>query len=326
MTRRVYIVIPVHDGIKHTLSLVRNLTPLMPPEGRIVIVDDGSTDDTTRILNAEHPEVAVLPGDGNQWWSGAINVGARYALNEGAEFILFLNNDIVLDPQFLEELVVASNEYPRALIASKILSADEPWRIWSMGGRFDWSKGKFWVLGHNVLDDGRWEEPLDVNWLPGMSVLVPTEVFRSGVWVDRQAFPQYSGDADFSIRARRAGFRLIVWPASRVYNKVRNSGLTSELLLRTTPFSFKKFIDSLTSIKSSAAFCTFARLIIRHAPPWAWPLTLGRFYGFYFLKCLQVWLRLPGIPKWRRAGRRDETVGHIKPLPRLPQEAMNDFN
>lgn len=326
MNRRIYAVIPVHNDIEHTLPLVRNLIPLMPPEGRIVIVDDGSTDATTRILNAEHPEVAVLQGDGNLWWSGAINLGAQYALDERADFILFLNNDIVLDPQFLEELIIASDEYPRSLIASKILSAEEPWRVWSMGGSFERWWGKFWVRGCGQLDDGRWEEPVAADWLPGMSVLVPAEVFRAGVWVDSQTFPQYSGDADFSIRARSAGFKLVVWPASRVYNKVRKSGLTSELLLRVTPFSLRRFIDSLTSIKSSAAFCTFGRLIVRHLPWWSWPLMLGRFYAFYFLKCIQVWLGLPGRRNWIKARSRSQTLEVPKRSPRAEQEVMSDFN
>ncbi|MBU0517773.1 glycosyltransferase family 2 protein [bacterium] len=291
----IFAVIPVFNGIKHTLSMVTHLRQLMPPKSKIIVVDDGSTDGTADKLREAFPDVVVLAGDGNLWWSGGINLGSEYALNDDADYVLFLNNDIILEDDFLTELLRGVEEFPEALVASKILNADEPWKIWSMGGKVNWALGSHCVLGCGQKDGDQWQEPLDVDWLPGMSLLVPVEVFRRGIWIDEEAFPQYSGDSDFSIRAQKAGYRLIVWPRSVVYNKVKNSGVTSKLLLRTERISFKMFVESLISIKSSSAFCTFGRFVIRHAPVWAWPLTLGRFYGFYFLKCLQVWLSIPGI-------------------------------
>lgn len=299
MGAKVFAVIPVHDGIENTVPTVRSLLPLMPPEGRIVVVDDGSTDGTRQVLQKDFPGVTVLAGDGNLWWSGATNLGSRYALKSGADYVLFLNNDVILHPQFLEELLRGARKFPGALIASKILSADEPWRLWSMGGRVDYWKGQLWMLGCGSLDDARWQEPAEADWLPGMSLLVPTEVFRQGIWVDEAAFPQYSGDSDFTIRARKGGFRLIVWPESRIYNKVRCSGLDTRLLLGAEPFSLRLFTQTLTSVKSSMAIRTKARWVFRHAPFWSWPTFLLRSYGYYLLKCLQIGSHLPA-PRWRK--------------------------
>ncbi len=301
MRARIYIVIPVHNNVQHTLNVVRALFPLVPPLSKIVVVDDGSTDGTAEILQIEYPEVMVLKGDGQLWWSGAINRGARFALNQDADYVLFLNNDILLHPQFLEELLLGAQEHPQALIASKILSAEEPWRVWSMGGKVDWRRGKHGMLGCGELDDGQWEKPVEADWLPGMSVLVPMAVFRQDLWIDEQAFPQYSGDSDFTMRVRLRDFKLLVWPKSRVYNHTTNSGLVSKLLLGMEPFSFRLFWQTLTSIKSSAALRTYGKWVLRHAPLWSWPLMLGRFYGFYFLKCLQIWLKLPQLNRKKRA-------------------------
>lgn len=302
MGSKVFAVIPVHNGIQHTLATLQSLLPLMPPQGRVVVVDDGSSDGTGGILRQELPQVTVLEGDGHLWWSGAINLGAGYALQEGADYALFLNNDIILHPQFLEELLIGASEFPGSLIASKILSADEPWKVWSIGGKVNWLKGKIWMLGHGQSDIGRWREPVEADWLPGMSVLVPAEVFQQGIRIDQDTFPQYSGDSDFSIRARKAGFKLVVWPRSVVYNKVNHSGLDTKLLLRLVPFSLRSFTQSLTSVKSSLALRTVLPWIRRHVPIWAWPLVLGRTYGFYFLKCLQIGLGLPSL-LGRKTGR-----------------------
>jgi GT2 family glycosyltransferase len=291
----VFVIIPVHNGIEHTLPTVKSLLPLLPPGGRIVVVDDGSTDGTTETLQEECPAVTVLQGDGNLWWSGAINKGARYALEEGADYVLLLNNDVIIHPQFLEELLQGAREFPGALVGSKILFAHEPLKVWFMGGKINWLRGKYWITGSGQPDTGAWREPIEVDWLAGMSMLVPTAVFRLGLWVDQEAFPQYSGDSDFSIRARKAGFKLIVWPRSHVYNKIHVSGLDSKLLLGSERFTLRRFAEMLTSRKSSVAFCTHGKLILRHAPIWSWPLVFVRFYSYVFLKCFQVWLNLPGF-------------------------------
>ena len=298
METRLFIVTPVYNDIRNTLTLLRTLLPIMPPLAKLVVVDNGSTDGTGSVLCSEYPEVTVLNGNRKLLWTGAINIGIRYALKEGADCVLFLNNDAILHPQFLEELLIAAEEYPEAIISSKILSADEPWRVWSMGGKVEWIKGKHWLLGHNTANDERWNEPIEVDWLAGMVMLVPTKVFRQGIWLDERAFPHYSSDSDFCMRAKKAGFKSVVWPKSYVYNKEKSSGLVEKVLLGVEPFSLRLFLQILTSNKSSAAFCTFGRLVVRHAPMWTWPQVFIRFYGFLLLKLIQTWLRIPGPHRW----------------------------
>jgi len=295
---RLFIVTPVYNGLRDTLTLMRTLLPMAPPSTKIIVVDNGSSDGTPDILAAEYPEIILLHGNENLLWTGAINIGIRYALKEGAEHILFLNNDSLLHPLFLKELMIGAEKYPDAIISPKILSAEEPWRVWYMGGRIDWAKGKQWILGHNTMDDMRWETPLEVDWLVGMAMLVPTTIFHHGIWPDEEAFPHYTSDSDFSIRAKQAGYRLLIWPESRIYNKVKSSGIVEKFLLEVEPFSFSRFIQMLTSNRSSAAFCTFGKFVVRHAPVWSWPLTFIRFYGFFFMKFIQITLRLPRPRIW----------------------------
>ena len=93
MRTSVFVVIPVHNGIEHTLRTVRSLLPLLPPGGRVVVVDDGSRDGTAETLRKECSGVVVLRGDGNLWWSGAINEGVREGYRDG-----YLRASIVRGP------------------------------------------------------------------------------------------------------------------------------------------------------------------------------------------------------------------------------------
>lgn len=292
---RVISITPVYNDAEGTLNTVWTLQNISPPLSEIVVVDNGSTDGTSEKVRKEFPEITLLQGSEELLWSGAINIGVRYALEQGAEYILFLNNDLLFHPQFFEELLVAAELYPDALISSKVLMAHEPWRIFSMGGVIDWGKGVQMPLGHNNMDDGRWDEPIEADWLAGMLILVPVKVFQQGIWVDEEAFPHYSSDSDFCLRARKAGFKIMVWPKSRVYNRVNSSGLDTKLILGVEPISPRLFLRSLTSIRSSKNFVIFGRWLARHAPTWSWPMMCIRFYGFYLLKCLQVWWGLPSL-------------------------------
>ena len=90
----VYVIVPVHNRKNVTLKCLENLR-LCGDLNRynIVVVDDGSIDGTTEAIHSLYPEVAVLQGDGNLWWTGAIKKGMEYAYEQGAEFFVWLNDD-----------------------------------------------------------------------------------------------------------------------------------------------------------------------------------------------------------------------------------------
>jgi GT2 family glycosyltransferase len=90
----IYIVIPVFNRINFTRECLISLRGQTYTDYKTLVVDDGSTDDTEEIIKREFPEVKVLKGDGNLWWTGATNMGIEYALKIGHEndFILTLNS------------------------------------------------------------------------------------------------------------------------------------------------------------------------------------------------------------------------------------------
>ena len=99
--KKIAIIIPVFNHLDYTKRCVSSLedclsrSTLKHSAWDLVVIDDGSTDGTSEYLEKQHPAVHVLHGDGNLWWSGGANVGARHALEElQSDYILLWNNDV----------------------------------------------------------------------------------------------------------------------------------------------------------------------------------------------------------------------------------------
>src|SRR5688500_3473344 len=112
------IVIPVHNRKGFTRDCLLSLRRQTQPTDHLIVVDDGSTDGTKEMLRTEFPEVSVVYGDGNLFWTAAINLGIKHALDNGAHFILTLNNDTVASPDLVEKMMLAANQHPGSLIGA----------------------------------------------------------------------------------------------------------------------------------------------------------------------------------------------------------------
>ncbi|MFK5894215.1 MAG: glycosyltransferase, partial [Pseudomonadota bacterium] len=104
---KIAIVIPVFNRVETTLNCLRQLQEIDKngAEFNFIIVDDGSTDGTADAVKTHFPDSIVLMGDGNLWWTGAINMGAEYALKSDFDYVLCLNDDLEFDDKFLTELL-----------------------------------------------------------------------------------------------------------------------------------------------------------------------------------------------------------------------------
>jgi len=103
-----------------------------------------------------------------------------------------------------------------ALIGAKVYYHYQPNKIWFAGGE---DRGKPWtlhVIGHGEKDRGQHDAPREVDWLTGMGMLIKSSVFGKVGLMDEQAFPQHYADADFSMRAKKAGFKLLYEPRARI--------------------------------------------------------------------------------------------------------------
>lgn len=257
---QVNVLIPVHNRIDITLECLGYLAKQTYKDIKIIVVDDGSTDGTFERIKEKYPDVAVLRGDGNLWWTGAMHMGVEFILQYAKEgdFVLSLNNDTAFDSDFVESLVRMSVECGRAIVGPLQMDYNRQ-NILDCGVWLDWVRYHYDVK--TSLPENEKESCNEhVNVLQGRGMLVPVEVFRKIGNFNKDRFPHYISDYDFTMRAFNAGIKLILSYRSVIYNRTDITGISIEdrpLTLReayTIFFSRKSasnIIDHINFIRSN---------------------------------------------------------------------------
>jgi GT2 family glycosyltransferase len=257
---RICIVIPVHNRIRYTRSCLRSLYQQSFGNFEIIVVDDGSKDGTGEMIESEFPDVVVLRGDGNLWWTRAINMGVEYALARKADYIITLNDDIVLKDNFIEKMILQSAENPRALLGG--VEVDSITKKPTYGGKvIDWRIAKY----RSVLDTLKPENRHglhEVNHLPGRTLLIPAEVFYKVGLFDAENFPQTVADFDFTYRAYKAGYRIFCNYDAQVETYPDTQG---GLEYRESK-SLRNYYNHLFGIRGKANLNRFIRFAWKNCP------------------------------------------------------------
>jgi len=180
-------------------------------------VDDGSTDGTVEAVAMEFPDVEIVRGDGSLWYTAGTNRGMDAALQHDLDYILAINNDQICDEKCILNLVNCAERYPHSVVGALLLDWETPhkvfqvsprWEVWK-GGFRHWYKQTVWTVP---------EKSWEVEIIVGNCVLYPAEAVREVGLMDEKRLPQY-GDAEYTPRMRRAGWRLLIDPRARVFCK-----------------------------------------------------------------------------------------------------------
>lgn len=251
----VAILIPIYNRLELTKTGLSSLKASIESNQQyndqvryqIVIIDDGSTDGSGDYIKQNYPDVHVLTGDGNLWWSGAINMGARFAINDlKTEFVLLMNDDCIIADDYFSNMskLIIEGAANHTILASKVYFTHPPDKVFYYGANFNFKTGKKTINGGKKIDEGQFNEPYKCEWSGGMGVLIPSSVINQIGYFDDKTFPQYYGDADFTLRATKAGISLYCRPELKLWNDRRSTGFTHN-------GKFITYLKSLTSLRSS---------------------------------------------------------------------------
>ncbi|MDP3766842.1 MAG: glycosyltransferase family 2 protein [Dehalococcoidia bacterium] len=191
------------------------------PSLTILLIDNGSPDGSGERLHAAFPGVAYLQTGANLGYTGGNNAGIRWALEGGAEQVLVLNNDTVVEPAAVTHLVEAAAGGARVgAVVPKILHYAAPDRIWFGGGVMSRIRGLGLHERRGERDIPMADEPLrDVTFVTGCCCLFSADALRR-VGGFAEDFFAYIEDVELSLRLSRAGYRLLYQPAARVLHRV----------------------------------------------------------------------------------------------------------
>ena len=239
--------IPVHNRIEFTIRCLDSIRRQSFRHYRVVVCDDGSTDNTAEVLKNRFPHVTVVRGDGNLWWTGATNECLKYILENAGngDFVVTLNNDLELAEDYLERMHAALSGQQDIILASASYAINNPVRLVEPGQRMSWLHAKEYALDPEKYD---YSGLAEVTHASGRGTVFPVRVFKQIGLYDFEGLPHYAADYDLSHRARRAGYRIYMNYDARLYSHVDSTGSTAF----RGAFSLSKLYGYLTDIKSPA--------------------------------------------------------------------------
>lgn len=214
------------NGLALTRATLDSLRRCRTPQGwrtRVLVVDNASSDGTPAALAAAYPDVELLALPENRRFAGGNNAGLARALEQGADAVMLLNNDVLADPALLEKLLAALEENPHAGAAAPLIFHAAPGRlIWYAGGRCSVALAHTSHRGLREPDRGRYRSIERTGYLTGCCLLATAGAWRKVGMLDESYFI-YAEDADWSLRARAAGFELLFVPTARLWHEVSAS-------------------------------------------------------------------------------------------------------
>lgn len=234
LVKKISVIVLNFNGKKDTLACLESSKKLKIENYKleIILVDNGSTDGLVEVVRRESPKLIIFENGENLGFAEGNNVGIKYALENGGDEIILLNNDTLADKNLAEELIrVAESDPQIGVISPKIYFAkgyefhkdrykenERGKVIWYAGGKMDWQNILGSHRGVDEVDHGQYDKQEETDFATGCCMLVKREVFEKIGLLDKKYF-LYLEDLDFCERAKRAGFKIIYAPKAVLWHK-----------------------------------------------------------------------------------------------------------
>lgn len=219
---KVAVVVLNWNNLPDTLACLRSVAGLDYPNSYSIVVDNGSTDGLADQILAAFPTAEVLRLEANLGYAEGNNVGIRHALAAGADYVLILNNDTLVHPSMLAELVAVAEESPQMGMAGPTMYCVAPSDVLFAAGSFIcWARGS---LRHRGMFEpatryAQLQQPEPVDFIVGCGLLVRRKVIEA-VGGYNPAYYLNFEDVEWGVKAWRAGFEVWHVPKAVMWHKV----------------------------------------------------------------------------------------------------------
>lgn len=213
---KIFVIILNWNGKNDTLKCLFSLSHVKTPH-EIIVVDNGSTDDSIEAIHRSFPNVLLIETGENLGYAGGNNVGIQIALDRGADYLFILNNDTTVEPTILEAFL--KRDLPLQGGTTRLMK--DPDLLDHLGGNWNAEKGEFEMIGM-CAPASEWKNPMALDYVCGVALFVQAEVFlKVGLFEPR--FFLFWEESDFCLRAKRAGYIPTTCPEATLYHKVSAS-------------------------------------------------------------------------------------------------------
>ena len=220
---KIFILILNWNGKSDTVECLSSLEKINYTNYEVLIIDNASKDNSVSLISRKFPKHTILRNKKNLGFAEGNNVGIRYAIKHGADFVLLLNNDTIVDPELLQSFVKTIGEKPDAgILGAKILHYNQKEKLNHFGGMWNPQSCKFEENAKNEKDGPEYETIQKVDYVCGCAFFLSREVIQKIGLLEAGFFLLWE-ETDYCARARKEGFQVYICGRSRVWHKISAS-------------------------------------------------------------------------------------------------------
>ena len=244
--QKVYVVIPNWNGANRLRACLDSLRP-QSQEHQIIVVDNGSVDESVELIERHYPKVHLIRHSRNRGFTGGVNPGIEYAIEQGAAYVALLNNDAVAENNWLKNLVAFLDNHTEAGIATSKICDTKKTHLDSTGDIYT-TWGLPYPRGRGEAYSSKYDKDVWVFGASGGASLYRIKMLNEIGLFDQDFFAYYE-DVDISFRAQLAGWKVGYVPQAKVYHEImatssRIKGFATYHTIKNLPMLFWKNVPA----------------------------------------------------------------------------------
>jgi len=242
----VYIILVNYKAIELTKNCIISLQKITYQNYNILVVDNSPNEGLDEELKTNFPSVIILKSHKNSGFTGGNNIGIKYAMKNGAEYIVLLNNDTTVENNFLEPLLETFSNKSVGLATGKIMYSVDKNKIWYGGGKINWIKGSGIMLGTGKSDNTVYNKKSEVTFASGCLFCLNRNTIEKVGLFDEKYFT-YQEDTDYCVRLMENGLDIIYEPRSKIYHQINATTISAN-----SPSLYYQFRNRLFFIQKNS--------------------------------------------------------------------------